>query len=365
MSEQNKEITSQSTFADFLYILGDVAAGKISLKEACKHLADKDKDRAKRLLETTKQAFTIIKSSIKERKQELDMQAQYDMSSAVKININGNTSYMGVKPKQKKSWAKQMLENLGRTLKTTGSVLTGEKTIKQATKEEAQAIQESLSNSSNVYRGFRATAETISGFTKNIKELRGLETSKGGPSKKETNPYDRLEPNQFDVAMHTAYANIVRMEHFGQSMSDAEKDKALAEINRLMESAQKRFPDSKSEIKGNYFTNPKLQDAEAQLLAYMKSSEAKYGKSANDDMMKYDAWRQGKDFEMPMGNKTLSEKPYNNIELYVASSTKNQGYRDFYNAKDHLRNPLEAGQRVMSAKDIAMEKAKLEKLTIR
>ena len=363
MSEQNKEITSQSTFADFLYILGDVAAGKISFKEACKYLADKD--RAKKLFETTKQAFTIIKSSIKERKQELDMQAKYDMSSAVKININENTSYMGVKPKQKKSWFKQMSENLGRTLKTTGSVLTGEKTIKQATKEEFQAVQESLSNSSNVYRGFRATAETISDFTKNIRELRGIETPKTELPKKETNPYDRLEPNQFDVAMHTAYTNIVRMEHFGQSMSDAEKDKALAEINHLMESAQKRFPDSKSEIKGNYFTNPKLQDAEAQLLAYMKSSEAKHGKSANDDMIKYDAWRQGKDFEMPTGNKTLSEMPYQNTELYLSSSTKdNDRLTNLFTAKD-LRNPLEAGQRVMSAKDVAIAKAQLAKMTIR
>lgn len=385
MSEQNKEITSQSTFADFLYILGDVAAGKISLKEACKHLADKDKDRAKRLLETTKQAFTIIKSSIKERKQELDMQAQYDMSVAAKININGNTYYMGLKPKQKKSGFRQMFENLGRTLKTTGSVLTGKKTIKQATKEEFQAVQESLSNSSNVYRGFRATAETISDFTKNIKELRGLETSKGGPSKKETNPYDKLDDKQFSCAMHAAYVDIVRMEHiFGVGCYEPGENKAIDEINRLLESAQKRFPSAKISDKGSYFTDEKLKNVEAQLFAFMREYIKKNPSDivAKDEIQRYECWRQGKKYiGQTIGNITLSEEPFHNGTLFGPKSIR-------YDLKDKealakmspeirkktinknvdlclYNNALEKGRSVMSEKTLAMEKAKLEKLTIR
>ena len=39
----------------------------------------------------------------------------------------------------------------------------------------------------------------------------------------------------------------------------------------------------------------------------MKTAEVEYGKSSNDDMMKYDAWRQGQDFTIPIGNKMLSD----------------------------------------------------------
>ena len=368
MSEQNKEITSQSTFAEFLYILGDVAAGKISLKEACKHLTDKDKDRAKRLFETTKQAFSIIKSSIKERKQELDMQAQHDMSSAVKINHNGKTSYMGVKPKKKKSWFKQMSENLGRTLKTTGSVLTGEKTIKQATKEEFQAVRDSLSGSSNVFRGVRATAETISSFAKNVEELRGIKTPKTELSKKEANPYDRLENEQFSVAMHTAYHNLVRMENFGNLLPDAEKDKAIAEINRLMESAQKRFPDAKTSDKGSYFKDTKIQNVEAQLFAFMKEDCTKNSNNnlVKEEMQKYDSWRQGKDYAIKMPTMEITESPFNNIELYGGVTTKGiESLHGKFTAKDHLYNPLQKGRNVMTEAQMIRAKAQLGNLNLR
>ena len=154
--------------------------------------------------------------------------------------------------------------------------------------------------------------------------------------------------------MHTAYTNIVRMQHFGQSMSDTKKDKALTEINRLMESAQKRFPYSKSETKGSYFTDPKLQDTEAQLLAYIKSSEAKYGKDADNNTMKYDAWRQGKNFKMPLGgDMTLCEKPYENTALY---GTSDERFANSFTAKD-LLNPLETGSSLMTEKDVAAAKA--------
>ena len=366
---EEKEITQQSTLADFLYILGDVAAGKISFTDACKNLADRDKERAKKFFDTAKKSFDILKESIKERKEELDMKAKYDLNSALKVkNTNGTTSYVGVKPKQQKSWFKQMFENTGRSLKNIGTVLTGEKTIEQALKDEAEAVRESLSSQSNIYRGVRAalevTDEKLKAFIKRKNELRGIKTHQTTQPIKETNPYDKLDNTQFQVAMHTAYANIVRMQHFGPNMSDIEKDKALTEINRLMESAQRRLPDSKSEAKGTYFTNPKLQNAEAQLLGYMKTAEAKYGKSSNDDMMKYDAWRQGQDFTIPIGNKMLSETPYNNTEVYISSSTKDQNNRNFYNATDHLRNPLKAGRNVMTKDQISLAKKQLESLKI-
>ena len=38
--------------------------------------------------------------SIKDKKRDLDMQAKYDLISAVKVSQNGQTSYMGVKPKR-------------------------------------------------------------------------------------------------------------------------------------------------------------------------------------------------------------------------------------------------------------------------
>ncbi len=373
MSDTNdtKQFTSNSTFADFLYTMGDVVSGKISFEYAVKDLHKKDKEKAKDFLDNAKKSFNDLIKSIKDKKRDLDMQAKYDMSSALKTNLNGKTSYIGVKEKPKESWLKQMTKNLGRTLKNSGSVLTGEKTITQALHDEANAVQDSLSNNSNIYRGFRATMEVsgqrLNAWAKRKKELRGIETPKTQQPKKEINPYDKLDNEQFSVAMHTAYYNIVRMENFGPLMPDSEKDKAIAEINRLMESANKRYPNTDTSDKGAYFKDTKLQNVEAQLFAYMKKDCEKNPDNnlVKEEMQKYNSWRQGKNYTVEGPIMSISEAPFNNIELYGGITTKEiDSLHGEFTANDHLYKPLERGQNVMSEKDIAIAKAQLEKLKV-
>ena len=358
----NASIDQQSSFADFLYMMGDVAAGKISFDEAVKELNTRDRERAKRLIEVTKQAYETLKKSIAERKRELDINAKYDMSHSLRINEDGKTSYIGLKPKNKEPWYKRITHNAGRSIKRFGELLTGEKTFRQVSNEEINDFTENLSNNSNIFRGVRATVEGINSAGKTIKQLRGLSPE---TTRKNKNPYDNLKDEQFPAALHAAYYNIVRMEHFGKTMPDAEKDKAISEINLLMESAQKRYPDTKAANAGTYFTDPKLQNIEAQLFAYMKenSIQTPDDNIIKEDIQRYEVWRHGKKFSRPLGNGTYEEEPFHNRALFISRQPDTD--KPIYTAKDHLFNPLQKGKNIMSNEELAAEKAKVERLKIR
>ncbi len=361
---EEKKITRHSTFADFLYLMGDVAAGKISFKEACKDLGERDKERAQRFFDVAKQSFEILKSSIKEQSKDNEMAAKYDLSAAVKVKTSdGKTTYMGVKPQKKRNFFQKLSENYGKDMILMGEFLVGKKTYRQVQKERFERVKANVMASSSLVRKIDAVVRGTGHARKRIKELQGLETPQLQKEIKPENLYDKLENEQFSVAMHTAYQNIVRMQHFGSSMSDAEKDKALAEIALLMESAQKRMPEIKMEAKGSYFTEPKLQDTEARLFSYMKGFEKIYP-SSNEDMKKYANWRNGEDFSMPIGTTMqLTETPFHNFNRYL-SPRADDGLVN-YTANDHLFKPLEAGKNVMTAKEFAEQKALVSRLNIR
>ena len=346
--------------ADFLHTMGDVAKGKISFADAVKDLNEKDKAIAKEFFNKAKETFKDLMKSIKDKKRDLDMQAKYDMGSAVKVSQNGQTSYMGVKEKPKKSYFKEFIENGGRSLKNAGEVLTGEKTLGQAVKAELKAVDVSMSGS---YRGYRYAKATVEGLRDIIARHRGTKKEHPQP-KKEINPYDKLEPNQFSVALHTAYTNLVRIENFGPLLPEKEKDIAIAEVNKLMESAKKRYPDMQPTDKGAYFKDTKIQNTEAQLFAYMQKDCEKNSDNnlVKQEMKKYEAWRQNKDYVQGF----VSEYPFNNVELYGGTITKDmKGLHGKFTAKDHLYNPLEKGQNVMSDKQLLKEKMKIAKLNLK
>ena len=240
-------------------------------------------------------------------------------------------------------------------------------TFSQAIKDEIKAVDQSFKEQSNIYRGVSAFTSATKDFAKRKRELQGIEAPKTQQPKKEINPYDKLEDKQFSVAMHTAYYNLVRMENFGPLMPDSEKDKAIAEINRLMESANKRYPDTDTSDKGAYFKDTKLQNVEAQLFAYMKKDCEKNPDNnlVKEEMQKYNSWRQGKNYTIEGPIMSTSDEPFNNIELYGGITAKDIGsLHGEFTANDHLYNPLEKGRNVMSKEQVAIERAKIAKLNV-
>ena len=131
-----------------------------------------------------------------------------------------------------------------------------------------------------------------------------------------------------------------------------------------MESAKKRYPDMQPTDKGAYFKDAKIQNTEAQLFAYMQKDCEKNSDNnfVKQEMKKYEAWRQNKDYVQGF----MSEYPFNNVELYGGTITKDmKGLHGKFTAKDHLYNPLEKGQSVMSNKQLLEEKMKIAKLNLK
>ena len=82
-------------------------------------------------------------------------------------------------------------------------------------------------------------------------------------------------------------------------------------------------------------------------------------------MQKYNSWRQGKNYTVEGPIMSISEEPFNNIELYGGITTKDiDSLHGKFTANDHLYNPLEKGRTVMSKEQIAIERAKIAKLNV-
>ncbi len=202
---------------------------------------------------------------------------------------------------------------------------------------------------------------SVNGVRKTLDELRGR-------NKKQTtveNPYEKLSPERFSVAMKTAYINIIRMEHMGAALPAEEKEKAMSEFQSILSVAQKRMPDVKAEAGGSYFTDEKLKSVEGQMFAYMKSDVEK-GKdmAAKGDVRKFEAWRQGENWKMPLGNgKVLEERPYHNKEVFLRRGDDKVTFK--YNVQDYLYKPLKSAKNTLSKEEMQAEMMKLRELKLR
>lgn len=349
--------------SELFYALGDVAAGKRSLSDVCKDMAEKDKEKFQKLFDAGKiflQTLTNnVKNEVKNEVKKEDMQANYDMSAAVTVNINGKQAYMGAKPKEKQSWWEKFRQNTARSFHNMADVLSGKKTIKEGIKDEMSGIHKSMMNEVKPYRKVvSASRGGAKGVQKTLDELRGIR-------KKETtveNPYEKLSPERFSVALKTAYMNIIRMEHMGAALPPEEKKKAMDELQKVLSAAQKRMPDVKADAGGSYFTDDKLKSVEGQMFAYMKSDVEK-GQSSSDkiDVKKFEAWRQGENWKLPLGNgKVLQEQPYHNSSVFLSRGDDKSGTK--YNTHDFLYNPLKSAKNILSQEEIQAEIQKIKEL---
>ena len=358
-----------NSMAELFYALGDVADGKRTLEEVCRDMSDKNKERFSKFLELGKAFLKDLKSnvkqSVKEEKRKADMEAKYDMSAAVTVDIDGKKLYAGVKPKEKQSWWKKFRRKTSASMKNTAEVVEGSKTVVQGIKDELKRVDKSMSEESKLHRNVSSIVKgTIRGTKDTFRNLRGISGAGAQPQKPKIS-YETLEPEQFSVAMGVAYENIVHMEHFGRTMPDAERAKGLAEVQKVIDAAKKRFPDVKPQNKGAYFQNAQVQSVEAELFAYMKADAAKSGDSLMQrEVANYEAWRDGKDSEIKGPMMTLKEEPFSNIARYGSASWRNGKESAEWTAETMLKDPLKSGRNVMTKKEVAAMQAKMSKIKV-
>ncbi len=354
---------------ELFYALGDVAAGKRTLEDVCKEMAQKDKERFSKLFEAGKKFLsdlkTNVKQNVKDEIKKADIAAKYDTSSAVTVDVKGQKGYIGLKPKKKLPWWKQIGKNLADSMRNTADVLEGKKTLPKAAKDEVKRIDKSLSTESSVYRTASAAAKgTFAGVKKTIENLRGTSTPTPQP-KAPDNPYETLDSEQLGHAMGVAYENIVRMDHIG-GFTNSERDKALAEIQKIIDVAKKRFPDVKPEDKGAYFQHANVQSTEAELFAYMKADAAKNKDNIKqEDIVRYEAWRQSKDYELNGPTMTLKEGPFMNTARYGSAQWRNEAPQPHYKADEMLKSPLKSAKTIMTKQEIAEYTQRFSKINIR
>lgn len=206
----------------------------------------------------------------------------------------------------------------------------------------------------------------MSNLSEIISKLRGT----SGPQK-ETKPqtnqdqlnakyeaYAKLDDHQFALALGAAYDNFARLEHL--NTPDNVKAEVLGEIGLVLAEAKKRFPNATPEpTKGSYYKDPNVANMEQQLIPYMREA-AKSNPLLRDDVHRYESWRNGADATIMTGTLTVKEMPFENFARYASPDDKTA----FTAEINHFRNPYESGNKILSQKDIAIEKAKLAKLHI-
>lgn len=337
---------TDKTLSEFFHTMGDVAEGSISLEEICAELTRPETEKIKEIYNMCASFISNLKTNIKEATQEATKKNKEKTQDKMEWKINDNVVAYSMQPKEKLSFWARFKKNAGATLDNVASVMAGKKSLKDGVKTEISQAHNTLIED---YRSYRDMAGGVEGKIKGLnKTLQDLKKMKEGPE----NPYDKLDDNQFRVAMAQAYQNVVKMEH-ADNMPDFEKNKVMADIQPLLDSAKKRFPDAQSADKGDYFTNPKLQNTESQLFSYMKTDAAKTPDvDTRLKVARFESWRQGKDFEVPVGGgKGLSEMPFHN-----ASNYGQRGDTRSYTA-ENFGSPLKAGQSVKSQAEMARLKA--------
>ena len=316
--------------SELFYTLGDVAEGKKTFAEGFKDLKEKDRERLHKLYDAAK-VFTQT------------------LSSNIKDKIKGNEANV---PQVKRSFMMKQRDAFASYFEDLSKIK-----YKDVVRNEFKRTHNNLKGDYKLYRQADGVRRGI------IETLRGLKKPKAP-----TNPYESLNPEQFQAAMRQAYVNAVRLDHFNPIMIKGEKEKVLGEIQKVVEAAAKRFPDVKSADKGAYFKDPQIASAEGNLFAYLKA-DAQNSKDNvfKEETARYEAWRQGKNYEMPMGGKTYSERPFENIDVYGHSHKVIENYDKNVQVADAecFTHPLKTARNVMTSDQLAAEIAKVRALNIR
>lgn len=361
---------------ELFYSLGDVAAGKRTLEDVCKEMHEKDKERFKQLLNAGKVFLSSLKNNVKQNiKEETtknDMAAKYDLKSAVTVEINGK-KMLSAKRKEKQSWWKRLKTETAQRLTNMAAVLEGRKSFSEGLKDDIKISHDLSMNESKAYRkGYSAINGTVKGVKQTLNELRGVSQNKNDAKKSTAdktplqpqNPYETLQPEQLTAAMGIAYRNIVWMQNLG-SMPESEKAKYIEEVQKIIDVAQKRFPDIKPENKGSYFENPNIQGCEAKLFACMKANAA-----TSDDVVfkqevaKYTTWRNNEDYVEKGPMLTIREAPFQNLHLYRSAEDRKDPVRDDVTI-EYLQNPYHHAKNALTKSQLAAERAKVAALNIR
>lgn len=350
---------------ELFYALGDVAAKKRTLEDVCKDMAKQDKDKIAKLFEAGKLFLRNLKTNVKEEIRKADIEANYDTSGALTVDINGKKGYVGLKPKNKQSWWKKWRENAAASLKNSTEVIEGSQTVVQGIKSEGKRINKSMMNESSAYRKVYGTVVgSFKGMSRTVRDLRGISGSDVKPQTPK-NPYENLNSEQLSIAMGVAYENLIRMEHSGE-FSDDEKAKGLAEVQKVIDAVKERFPDIKPEGKGAYFQNVNVQSVEAELFAYMKADAAKNNNAViQGDVARYEAWRKCENFEVKSPMMTITEIPYENVARFGSASWRNDKENSEWTVESMLKNPLKSAKKAMTSEDVAATRKMLEKLNVR
>lgn len=323
--------------SELFYTLGDIAEGKKTFAEGFKDLKEKDRERLHKLYDAAK-VFTQT------------------LSSNIKDKIKENEANV---PQVKRSFMMKQRDAFASYFEDLSKMLRGKIKYKDVVRNEFKRTHNNLKGDYKLYRQADGVRRGI------IETLRGLKKPKAP-----TNPYESLNPEQFQAAMRQAYVNAVRLDHFNPIMIKGEKEKVLGEIQKVVEAAAKRFPDVKSADKGAYFKDPQIASAEGNLFAYLKA-DAQNSKDNvfKEETARYEAWRQGKDFEMPMGGKTYSEMPFENIDVYGHSHKSIEDEKKRYGGDrvdaECFTHPLKTARNVMTSDQLAAEIAKVRALNMR
>lgn len=249
-------------------------------------------------LNLVKHAYNKAKTKRKAQK----MEQKYDMSSALKVTINGKEMFMGVLDKQ----------------------VCDESTIEQ----KLQGVRSRL-------------------------ELKNKPAAM-------SNPYAQLEKELFAAALGTVYENLARMELL-QATPECKKE-VLKDMDLIMAEAKKRYPNAGPELEsGKFFSDPQLADHERKLMPYLQQA-SKDNTLLKADVHNYEAWRNNKDsiISGPMGS--IIEQPFNNTARYA---NNDRGTSHKINDPTCFRNPLAVAKNIMTQKQFQLEMAKVRQLQVR
>lgn len=177
------------------------------------------------------------------------------------------------------------------------------------------------------------------------------------PERSEPNKYASLDDGQFRVALGVAYENLYRLNGHDNPANYAEDKKiVLDEVKLVMDEAKRRYPNAgEFPETGSYYKDADVQSAEQQMMPYMREA-AKQDRVLAADVNRYEAWRNGQEAVIMSGGPLkVTEKPFENTARWPSHMS----------SFEQLKNPYEAGSRVMSQKEFMQSREKVRNMYVR
>ncbi len=366
MNTQKVQLEQQSLLSTILRNLADVADGKLTLDEAIKQTTNDAKE-IKQIKTHYNNLSQIVSSLKKNTKKEIknalltnEFEHKYETKSALSIRDDeGNiTSFIGGTPKKKQSFWNKIKSRFARSLRQNADFIDGKISIKEFAQTPYKNLHQDYMED---FASYRKATGIIRGINKGIKqsiaELRGTTTPQGHTQSPTINPYTNLDQSQLNVALGTAYENIVRIQHNG-TRSDQDKTEILNDFQQLISAADKYYPRTQTTSIGSYFTDKEVAATESQLFSLLKEA-SKTDSLIAQDVNKYEMWRDNKNFEIKSPTMNLTEYPYHNSARYSHQDSSN------FHTIHTLKSPLKAGQNTMSAQALKQAKLQISKISVR